>query len=53
MMLNSLSSFDRPVKVIRLVGRSTVEEIILRRADEKLKLTNKVIEGGQVFKVPN
>ncbi|XP_068681305.1 chromodomain-helicase-DNA-binding protein 1-like isoform X2 [Montipora foliosa] len=37
----------RPVKIIRLVTRSTVEEIILKRADEKLKLTNTVIEGGK------
>lgn len=40
--------FIRPVKIIRLVGRSTVEEIVLKRADAKLKLTNKVIEGGKV-----
>ncbi|XP_043928021.1 chromodomain-helicase-DNA-binding protein 1-like isoform X2 [Protopterus annectens] len=37
----------RPVKVIRLVGRDTVEEIIYRRAVSKLKLTNAVIEAGQ------
>ena len=37
----------RPVKIIRLIGRDTVEEIILNRAEAKLKLTNKVIEGGQ------
>ncbi|XP_064600679.1 chromodomain-helicase-DNA-binding protein 1-like [Liolophura sinensis] len=37
----------RPVRMIRLIGRSTVEEIILRRAEAKLKLTNSVIEGGQ------
>ncbi|XP_074636907.1 chromodomain-helicase-DNA-binding protein 1-like [Acropora palmata] len=37
----------RPVKIIRLVTRSTVEEIVLRRADEKLKLTNAVIENGK------
>nr|XP_006819816.1 PREDICTED: chromodomain-helicase-DNA-binding protein 1-like [Saccoglossus kowalevskii] len=37
----------KPVKIIRLVGRDTVEEIILKRADEKLSLTNTVIEGGQ------
>ena len=40
--------FIRPVKIIRLVGRSTVEEIVLKRADAKLKLTNTVIEGGKV-----
>ena len=39
---------NRPVKIIRLVTKSTVEEIIVRRADAKLKLTNVVIEGGQV-----
>ena len=37
----------RPVKIIRLIGRHTVEEIILRRAEEKLKLTEKVIEEGK------
>ena len=35
------------MKVIRLVGKNTVEEIILKRAEEKLKLTEKVIEEGQ------
>jgi len=29
--------------VIRLVGRSTVEEIILRRAEHKLQLTHNVM----------
>ena len=38
----------RPVKVIRLVGRHSVEEIVLKRANRKLELTNTVIEGGQV-----
>ena len=38
----------RPVKVIRLVGRHSVEEIVLKRAHRKLELTNTVIEGGQV-----
>ncbi|XP_063967719.1 chromodomain-helicase-DNA-binding protein 1-like [Lytechinus pictus] len=37
----------RPVKIIRLIGKDSVEELILRRADEKLKLTNDVIEGGK------
>ncbi|XP_030837594.1 chromodomain-helicase-DNA-binding protein 1-like isoform X1 [Strongylocentrotus purpuratus] len=37
----------RPVKIIRLIGRDSVEELILQRADEKLKLTNDVIEGGK------
>ena len=40
----------RPVKVIRLVGRHSVEEIVLKRAHQKLELTNTVIEGGQVLK---
>lgn len=38
----------RPVKVVRLISQDTVEEIILKRAEAKLKLTNTVIEGGQV-----
>lgn len=49
--MKSISFFvfiSRPVKIIRLVARNTVEEIILKRADDKLKLTNIVIEGGQV-----
>jgi superfamily II DNA/RNA helicase len=37
----------KPVKIIRLVTRDTAEEIILRRAQAKLSLTEKVIEGGQ------
>ncbi|XP_048150478.1 chromodomain-helicase-DNA-binding protein 1-like [Corvus hawaiiensis] len=37
----------RPVKIIRLIGRDTVEEIIYRRAASKLRLTNAVVEGGQ------
>ena len=36
------------MKVIRLVTRHSVEEIILKRATAKLKLTSTVIEGGQV-----
>ena len=39
----------RPVKVVRLISRDTVEEIVLKRAEGKLKLTNTVIEGGQVI----
>lgn len=35
------------MKVIRLIGRNTVEEIILKRAEDKLKLTEKVIEEGE------
>ncbi|XP_029434009.1 chromodomain-helicase-DNA-binding protein 1-like isoform X2 [Rhinatrema bivittatum] len=38
---------NKPVKVIRLIGRDTVEEIIYRRAMSKLRLTNTVMEGGQ------
>nr|XP_020670757.1 chromodomain-helicase-DNA-binding protein 1-like isoform X2 [Pogona vitticeps] len=38
---------NKPVKVIRLIGRDTVEELIHRRAASKLQLTNAVIEGGQ------
>ncbi|KAL8602933.1 hypothetical protein ACOMHN_057243 [Nucella lapillus] len=38
---------NRPVKVIRLIGRNTVEEIILSRAEDKLKLTDTVIEKGE------
>ena len=34
--------------MIRLVGRHSVEEIVLKRAHRKLELTNTVIEGGQV-----
>ncbi|KFP71102.1 Chromodomain-helicase-DNA-binding protein 1-like, partial [Acanthisitta chloris] len=37
----------KPVKIIRLIGRDTIEEIIYRRAASKLRLTNAVIEGGQ------
>uniref|UniRef100_A0A8C9LBG6 Chromodomain-helicase-DNA-binding protein 1-like n=1 Tax=Pavo cristatus TaxID=9049 RepID=A0A8C9LBG6_PAVCR len=36
-----------PVKIIRLIGRDTVEEIIYRRAASKLRLTNAIVEGGQ------
>uniref|UniRef100_A0A8D0HMF5 Chromodomain-helicase-DNA-binding protein 1-like n=1 Tax=Sphenodon punctatus TaxID=8508 RepID=A0A8D0HMF5_SPHPU len=38
---------NKPVKIIRLVGRDTVEEIIYRRAASKLRLTHAIIEGGQ------
>ncbi|KAM9482671.1 chromodomain-helicase-DNA-binding protein 1-like [Clarias gariepinus] len=37
----------RPVKVIRLLARDTVEEIIYSRAVSKLNLTNTVIEEGK------
>lgn len=37
----------RAVKVIRLLGRDTVEEIIYSRAVSKLRLTKTVIEEGR------
>lgn len=37
---------NKSVKVIRLIGRDTVEEIVYRKAASKLQLTNMVIEGG-------
>ncbi|XP_058165563.1 chromodomain-helicase-DNA-binding protein 1-like isoform X2 [Dasypus novemcinctus] len=37
---------NKSVKVIRLIGRDTVEEIVYRRAASKLQLTNMIIEGG-------
>ncbi|KAM6292233.1 chromodomain-helicase-DNA-binding protein 1-like [Porphyrio hochstetteri] len=37
----------KPVKIIRLVGRDTIEEIIYRRAASKLRLTSAIVEGGQ------
>ncbi|XP_077440206.1 chromodomain-helicase-DNA-binding protein 1-like isoform X1 [Vanacampus margaritifer] len=37
----------RPVKVIRLLARDTVEEIMYSRAVSKLELTNTVIEEGR------
>ena len=39
------------MKVIRLVCRHTVEEIVLKRALAKLELTQTVIEGGQFSSV--
>lgn len=36
----------RSVKVIRLIGQDTVEEIVCRKAASKLQLTHTVIEGG-------
>ena len=33
--------------MIRLIARDTAEEIILRRAEAKRTLTERVIEGGQ------
>ncbi|KAF7652709.1 hypothetical protein LDENG_00093500 [Lucifuga dentata] len=38
---------NRPVKVIRLLGRDTVEEIMYSRTVSKLHLTNTVIEDGR------
>ncbi|XP_040896882.1 chromodomain-helicase-DNA-binding protein 1-like [Toxotes jaculatrix] len=38
---------NRPVKVIRLLARDTVEEIMFARAVSKLHLTNTVIEEGR------
>ncbi|XP_054458435.1 chromodomain-helicase-DNA-binding protein 1-like [Anoplopoma fimbria] len=38
---------NRPVKVIRLLARDTVEEIMYSRAASKLQLTNTVIEEGR------
>nr|XP_021528366.1 chromodomain-helicase-DNA-binding protein 1-like isoform X3 [Aotus nancymaae]XP_021528367.1 chromodomain-helicase-DNA-binding protein 1-like isoform X3 [Aotus nancymaae] len=37
---------NKSVKVIRLIGRDTVEEIVYRKAASKLQLTNMIIEGG-------
>ncbi|XP_074492895.1 chromodomain-helicase-DNA-binding protein 1-like [Sebastes fasciatus] len=38
---------NRPVKVIRLLARDTVEEMMYSRAVSKLQLTNTVIEEGR------
>ncbi|EPY89992.1 hypothetical protein CB1_000061027 [Camelus ferus] len=38
---------NKSVKVIRLVGRDTVEEIVCRKAASKLQLTSTVMEGGR------
>ncbi|XP_055020875.1 chromodomain-helicase-DNA-binding protein 1-like isoform X2 [Boleophthalmus pectinirostris] len=38
---------NRPVKIIRLLARDTVEEIMYSRAMSKLHLTNTVIEEGR------
>ena len=43
-----LSSCCRPVKIIRLAARHTVDQIIIQRAAAKMELTSTVIEGGQV-----
>lgn len=39
----------RPVKIIRMVARSTVEEVVLARANHKLHLTRAVIDSAQFF----
>ncbi|XP_045139645.1 chromodomain-helicase-DNA-binding protein 1-like [Echinops telfairi] len=39
---------NKSVKVIRLVARDTVEEIVCRKAASKLQLTNMIIEGGHL-----
>jgi len=39
-------SYFRPVKVLRLVARNTVEEVIMHRARGKLKLTEAVMDTG-------
>ncbi|KAK2493956.1 hypothetical protein MC885_013317 [Smutsia gigantea] len=39
---------NKSVKVIRLIGRDTVEEIIYRKAASKLQLTRRVTGGGRV-----
>ncbi|XP_072500692.1 chromodomain-helicase-DNA-binding protein 1-like isoform X1 [Notamacropus eugenii] len=38
----------KSVKILRLIGRDTVEEIIYRRAASKLRLTNAIVEGGHL-----
>ncbi|XP_007485385.1 chromodomain-helicase-DNA-binding protein 1-like isoform X2 [Monodelphis domestica] len=38
----------KSVKIIRLIGRDTVEEVIYRRAASKLRLTSAIIEGGHL-----
>jgi hypothetical protein len=38
---------ERPVRVIRLLARHTAEEIILKRAERKLRLTDAVVERGK------
>uniref|UniRef100_A0A8C9P0U4 Chromodomain helicase DNA binding protein 1 like n=1 Tax=Spermophilus dauricus TaxID=99837 RepID=A0A8C9P0U4_SPEDA len=37
---------NKAVKVIRLIGRDTVEEVVYRKAASKLQLTNIIIERG-------
>lgn len=47
MQFKLLFLFCRPVKVVRLLARDTVEEIMYSRAASKLHLTNTVIEEGR------
>ncbi len=35
---------EKPVKIIRLIARNTMEEVILSRSAQKLKLAEAVIE---------
>jgi hypothetical protein len=35
------------VKIVRLIGRNTIEEIILKRAEQKLQLTATVMSSGK------
>ena len=42
----SFSYSTRPVRIIRLVTKHTVEDIILKRANHKLQLTQAVIDEG-------
>ncbi|XP_060057984.1 chromodomain-helicase-DNA-binding protein 1-like isoform X2 [Erinaceus europaeus] len=39
---------NKTVKVIRLIGRDTVEEIVYRKAASKLQLTSAIIGGGHL-----
>ena len=39
---------QKPTMIIRLICKSTVEEIIYKRAEVKLKLANDIIENGQL-----
>ena len=38
----------RPVMIIRFIGKSTVEEIIFKRAITKLKLSSEIMESGEL-----
>lgn len=39
---------QKPIMIIRLICKSTVEEVIYKRAEYKLKLANNIIESGQL-----